>query len=573
MAGDVIDSLSIELNSNATKANKSVDELIGKLGNLANSLSRIDGSGLSGLANGVGKLSSSMQGMKGIGEAKFQNLANGINKLSNIDTAGLNKSASSLYQITKSFGAIGKVGENTKQIATLTSSLSKLGNKGVTNAITNIPQLATAVKNLMTTLSTAPKVSNNLIKMTNAMANLASQGQKVSGATKGITSTFKTYNSSATNATSRTKSLASMFGSLYANFFWVRRGISGIKDAVESSMDYIETLNYFDAAFGQVADTAVKDWKNAGYKSAEEYYNSFSERAKKLTSQMSGYNISSTGALEATGKASLGIDPDQLMNYQATFAQMSSSIGATAEQSLKLSRVLTEIGADLASVKNMDFKKTWNDMASGLAGMSRTLDKYGVNIRNVNLQQQLSDIGIKANIQNLNQNEKALLRTIILLNSTKYAYGDLAETINQPANQVRLLQAGFQNLTRTIGNLFLPIVAKVLPYINGLVIALQRLFSYVGKKLGLDVSELTSSVGDSAFDMSELGDETDNVADGLDDASKKTKKLKNNLSTIGIDKLNIISKDKDKTDKDYNKGLNNSDLAKLNKALDRKSVV
>lgn len=568
MAGDVIDSLSIELNSNATRANKSVDELIGKLGNLANSLTRIDGSGLNGIANGVGKLGNSMQSMKGIGEAKFQNLANGINKLSAIDTAGLNKSASALYQITKSFGEIGKIGENTKQIASLTTDLSKLGNKGISNAITNIPQLATAMKNLMTTLSTAPKVSNNLIKMTNAMANLASQGQKVSGATKGLTSTFKSYDSLATSSTSKTAKLSSMIGKMYQSFFYVKRGISGIKDAVKSSMDYIETLNYFDAAFGQVADTAVKDWKDAGYKSAEQYYNSFSERAKKLTSQMSGYNISPTGSLEATGKASLGIDPNQLMNYQATFAQMSSSIGMTGEQSVKLSRVLTEIGADLASVKNMDFKKTWNDMASGLAGMSRTLDKYGVNIRNVNLQQKLSDIGIQANIQNLNQNEKALLRTIILLNSTKYAYGDLAETINQPANQVRLLQANFQNLSRTIGNLFLPVVAKILPYINGLTIALQRLFAYVGKKLGLDISSLTSSVGDSSFDMSELADNTDDVAGGLDDASKKAKKLKNNINTIGIDKLNIISKDKDKTDKDDNKGLNNSDLAKLNKAFE-----
>ncbi|MFQ9515339.1 MAG: hypothetical protein ACLRZ9_05885 [Eubacterium sp.] len=569
MAGDIIDSLSIELNSNATKANKSIDELIGKLGNLANSLSRIDGSGLNGLANGIGNLANSMQTMKGVGNAKFENLANGINKLTAIDTSGLNKSASSLYQITKSFGEVGKAGESTKSIADLATNLSKLGNKGVSNAVTNIPKLATAMKDLMTTLSTAPKVSNNLIQMTTALAGLASNGQKISGATKGITSSLKTYGSSATNATSKTKSLASMFGSLYANFFWVRRGINGIKDAVKSSMDYIETLNYFDAAFGQVADTAVKDWKSAGYKSAEEYYNSFSERAKKLTSQMSGFDISPTGTLESTGKASLGIDPNRLMNYQATFAQMSSSIGITAENSLKLQRALTEIGADLASVKNMDFNKTWNDMASGLAGMSRTLDKYGVNIRNVNLQQKLSDLGIKANIQNLNQNEKALLRTIILLDSTKYAWGDLAETLNQPANQVRLLQANFQNLTRTIGNLFMPVVAKVLPYINALTIALQQLFSWIGKSLGIDMSKITSSVGDSAFDMNELEDATDGVGDALDDVSDKAKKAKDNINTIGIDKLNIISKNKDTTSTTKtNVGLGDTDLSKLNKAFD-----
>ena len=82
-------------------------------------------------------------------------------------------------------------------------------------------------------------------------------------------------------------------------------------------------------------------------------------------------------------------------------------------------------------------------------------------------------------------------------------------------------------------------MAKILPYINGLVIALQR-FSFVGKKLGLDISGLTSSVGDSSFDMSELADATDDVGEELDDANDKSKKLKNNLNTIGIDKLNMV---------------------------------
>lgn len=663
MAGDVIDSLSIELNSDAKKANDAVGKLIEKLENLKTSISNIEGNNFSQLSTGVKSLADGMKQMQGVKKTDFNRLASGLEKISSVKLDG--GIAEKIQPLATAIQSLNNIKFDTKNIQSFINSISRLGNANLgnlsnvdfskignsirtlasslanaetvqqstismTNAVAKLANagekvgivssslgqfgtslskfftimsrasavssetiqftqaiaslanagnkvsatsghlgaFATELKKFMQVMASAPKVNSSIIQMTQATANLAAQGQKVGSATKGLAKGFSAYGNSTANATSKTKSLASMFGKLYANFFWVRRGISGIKDAVKSSMDYIETLNYFDAAFGQVADTAVKDWKDAGYKSAEQYYNSFSERAKKLTSQMSGYNISPTGSLEATGKASLGIDPNQLMNYQATFAQMSSSIGMTGEQSVKLSRVLTEIGADLASVKNMDFKKTWNDMASGLAGMSRTLDKYGVNIRNVNLQQKLSDIGIQANIQNLNQNEKALLRTIILLNSTKYAYGDLAETINQPANQVRLLQANFQNLSRTIGNLFLPVVAKILPYINGLAIALQRLFTYVGKKLGLDISGLTSSVGDSSFDMSELADNTDDVAGGLDDASKKAKKLKNNINTIGIDKLNIISKDKDKTDKDDNKGLNNSDLAKLNKAFE-----
>ena len=572
MGGDVIDSLSIELKSNSTNANRAVDNLISKLGALQTALAGVKGNGgaLTGIGSGIKQLGQGMKSLEGVNQSKFNSLANGINKLTAIDVAGLNRSASAIRQVSNAFNGIGQAIGNLAPISDLTKSLGKLGGKSVTTAITNIPMLAKAMNGLLTTLSKAPKVSNNVVSMTNALARLASQGQKTSSATKGIRNAFNATGNSTMLLQGRVRSLASIFGTLNANFFWVRRAIYGIRDAVRASMDYIETLNYFDAAFGQVASKAVDGWKEAGYKSAEAYYNSFSKRAKKVTEQMSGYKVSKTGTLDYTGGTTLGIEPNKLMNYQATYGQMASSIGIGAENSLKMSRALTEIGADLASVKNMDFDKTWKDMASGLAGMSRTLDKYGVNIRLVNLQQKLSEIGIEANIQKLNQNEKALLRTIILLDSTKYAWGDLAETINQPANQVRLLKANFQNLTRTIGNLFLPAVAAVLPYINALTIALQRMFNWIGKSLGIDISKLTSGVADSEFDMSELADSTDDVADALDDADKSAKKLKKTTSTIGIDKLNIISKDKDTTDtKKKSKGLDAKGLNQLNDAFEK----
>lgn len=340
------------------------------------------------------------------------------------------------------------------------------------------------------------------------------------------------------------RNVAFGFAKMYACLNLLKRGFSSLSRSIQSSMNYVETLNYFDAAFEQVAGNAVSQWETAGYDSAESYYKSFSARAKELTGKMTGFSISENGMLTETGAPSLGIDPGKLMNYQAMFAQMSSSIGVTSETSLKLSQALTEIGADLASVKNMDFDKVWKDMASGLAGMSRTLDKYGVNIRNVNLQQKLTELGIKANIQALNQNEKALLRGIILLDSTKYAWGDLADTLNLPANQLRLLSANFGNLARAIGNLFLPVVAKVLPYINGLVMALQRLAVWVGSFWGKDLTDLFGNKGGGGSDdLSDFLDSAEGASDALGSAADNAKKLKN--ITMGIDELNIVSQPDD----------------------------
>ena len=530
--GAEIDRLEIGVEAQATKANNALDKLVGKLERLAVSLGSINGNGLGELSLGVDGLGNAMQGMKNVGTTDFNRLAKNIEQIGSIDTSGINKTASAINRISASLGQPETVISGASAIGDLAKGIAKLGNKGVLTAIDNMPKLAIALNDMMNTLSKAPAVSNNLIDMTTALANLASQGNKVGSTTRSMTRSLNGYSASAQSAHKSSRGLASVFGSIYANFFWVKRGADKLWESITTSMDYVEVLNYFDAAFGQVAESAVSQWEDAGYASAEAYYKSFGDRAKQVTSKMTGFAVQDDGTLQATGQPSLGIDPSKLLNYQATFGQMSSSMGVAAETSLKLSQALTEIGGDLASVKNLDFDKVWNDMASGLAGMSRTLDKYGVNIRNVNLQQKLTELGIQANITALNQNDKALLRAIILLDSTRYAWGDLADTINQPANQLRLIESNFKNLSRTIGNLFLPTVTKVLPYVNALVISLQRLATWLGNLLGIDLSGITSSVADSAFDFG-------SIADGAEEATAAADKLQKGIRKF--DELDVIN--------------------------------
>lgn len=543
--GVEIDRLEVQVEAQATKANNQLDKLVGKLNSLSNSLSHINSSGLSGLSSGISKFAQASAQLSNVKTADFTRLTKNIQSLSNLNTQQIYGAASAMRTLSTAINSLGGVSANSMQVAYVAKDISKLGGVNVQRAITNLPLLATAMNNLMATLSKAPSVNRNIIDMTNALANLASQGNRVGSSSSSIVNGLNRTGSAMASTKKQTLSLAAAFGKFYASWWLVIRGASKLWDSIENSMNYVEVLNYFDAAFGQVADSAVSQWEDAGYDSADAYYNSFSSRAKELTSKMTGFNVNDNGTLTATGNASLGINPTKLMNYQATFAQMSSSIGVASETSLLLSQALTEIGADLASVKNMDFDKVWKDMASGLAGMSRTLDKYGVNIRNVNLQQKLFNLGINENITNLNQNDKELLRAIILLDSTKYAWGDLADTLNQPANQLRLLDSNFNNLSRTLGNLFLPAVSNVLPYVNGLVIALQRLFTWVGNLLGIDISGITSAVGDGAFDIGELVEDTDDLTDSLGEASKAADKLKKGIR--GFDELNIITT---KTDDD-----------------------
>lgn len=576
----------------------SIADGIGKFSNSIKTMGGVDykGSGLNAVINSINRLSQvDVSGFDSgkLGEIihKLSNLAeipdvsSGVNRfvnsmarLANSGEYIANVSAelpalgSSLKLIAESFIGVDGISDSVNRLVQSIAQLASSGNKiGQTSG--QLGTLAKEVLSFFDVMKTAPKISENTVRMTEALAQLATASWKINKATNSLTNSFPrlsnatnglgnagrklssmigsassaiaNFGNTATVTTRKTGSLTSQLAGLYAKFFTVTRGIKALWNSVKSASDYVETLNYFNSAFDQVTDGLdISKWQNAGVKSAEEYVGSFEKRAKELTKKMTGFEVSDAGDLTRISGGSLGLNPNDTMNYQATYAQMASSMGATADASTKVSQALTEIGADLASVKNLEFNDVWNDMASGITGMSRALDKYGINIRVANLQQELYNLGIDATVSSLSQSDKAILRTITILNSSKYAWADLASTINQPANQVRMLKSNFEALGRSIGTLFLPIVAKVLPYINGLVMALERAFSWLAKLLGIKLSDYVSSTGKASVDMGDIADSTDNAASGLDNANDNAKKLQKTLSVLSFDELNQLNDNK-----------------------------
>lgn len=481
----------------------------------------------------------------------------------------LPKLGEELRKIVVSFSGIGNISQ---PINTFVQSMSQLANAGdkTGKTATQLNDLANSLKSFFQTMSTAPRISSSTIQMTQAIAQLANSGSNAGRAARSTAGAFSRLGQGAAASTGKVRKLGNAVGnvgskarkslpsimSLVAKFWTLKFVVGKFGSAIESSMNFLEDYNYFQAAFRQVADKAGETWSEAGYDSAEAYANSFSNRARELTSKMSGFDVSDNAILTAnkSGK-SLGMDPSMLLNYQGQFAQLSSSMGTTSEQALKLSNALTMIGADLASVKNLDFSTVYENLSSGLVGMSRAVDKYGANIRVANLQQYAANLGIQTSVSNMDQASKAMLRTIVILDSTRYAWADMANTINMPANQLRILRANLVSCARALGNIFMPVVAAVLPYINGLVIAFQRLLTYIGSLLGVDtkIGKMFGSIGggsenlsnalDSIDDsgISNVDDTTKDTDNNLKNATKNAKKLKQFLASY--DELEVMSKD------------------------------
>ena len=552
--GAEIDRLDINIETQSTKAVAALDTLIKKLESVSASVGKINGSNLASFANGIEKICKASSGMSTINANSFKHLADGIKAISGIPTSNMLKTAVNIRVLASGMNKLGAVSQNAKDLGNVANNISKLGGKNIDKAIENMPRISKALNEMMSTLSKAPVVSENLIQMTNAIANLSSQGARagsISGAassdaekkTSLFSGAFSKLASSIRNSHKGLKSFAELSGSFYANFYPIIRGFKRAWKSVESSMDFLETVNYFEVAMRKLGDDAASNWQQAGYDSAESYANSFSDRAKQLTAKMTGYEIDSDGNATYTGKKNLGMNPNTVMNYQAMFAQVSESIGVAEESALNFSNALTMLGTDWASLRNTTFEQSFEKFASALAGQSRAVRAFGIDITNATLQEYAYKYGLSTAVSEMNQATKAQLRLLAMLDQSKVAFGDMANTMNSPSNQLRMLQQNFANLARTIGNLFLPIVEKVLPYINGLVMALQRLFAWIGSLLGIEFKSINSSMGGADNGMENFVSDTEDAGDALKEADKAAKKLKNTV--LGFDELNQLNDNSD----------------------------
>lgn len=385
----------------------------------------------------------------------------------------------------------------------------------------------------------------------------AGKGSSVSGLTSGL----KSYTTSASKATKSTASLAAAFGKFYASYFLVIRGVKALGRAIESSMDYIETYNYYNVIMDKIGTEFGDAWKENGYGSAEEYSKSFKQRLNALTGGMTGFKIGEEGGLYASDSIGLGLDPDKIMGFQAEVSSITNAVGLMGETSLNTSKALTMLSADLSSLKNQDLETVMTNLRSGLIGQSRALYKYGIDITNNTLAEYALANGIKKKVSEMTQAEKMQLRMLAILDQSKVAYGDMANTINGVANQYRIFKQQVSNLARIIGNLFIPVLQKVLPYVNGFIIALQRLFTWVGNLLGVDWSKMMDGISSGYTDtgLEALGDSADDTTDALENANKAAKKLKKTI--FGYDQLNIAQDNTEDTGTDANVGGGGIDLS------------
>lgn len=532
-----LDSLEVKITGTATKAINSVDKLINQLTRLSTSLATVNGSSLSGLANDVSQLGSAMQNMNA-GTADFTRLAKNITKIGSVDSVALTNTATSLQAVTKAVASISAIPQNATQVTEFAKSLGKLGSKSIENAVVNIPKLGNALNGLMTTLSRAPTVSQNVIQMTNALANLASQGSKVGTSSNSLQKSLYGVSTSARTATRSSWNLASAIGKFYATYFMVIRGSKKLIEAIKSTTDYIEAFNYQAVAFGKIGSEWDKDYEKYGYDNATAYAESFQSRVNDTLGKLSGLKVNVQGGLlEESGAKNLGLNIQEVTQYASQLASVTNSLGQTGEATTAITKSMTMLAGDISSLFNVDYSTVAQNLQSGLIGQSRALYKYGIDITNATLATYAYNLGISKSVSEMTQMEKQQLRVLAILDQSKVSWGDLANTINSPSNMLRQFSNNMKEVGMVAGQLFIPILSKVMPIVNGVTIAIKRLLVNLASLMGVKID--FESFGQSGY--KDTSDGLEDISDGYQDVADSAKKA--TLSLMGFDEINKLQDD------------------------------
>lgn len=502
MADNELDSLELKIKANATDANNALDKLVENLKNLSSSLGVINNVNFLNFSNGVKNITNAMQGMKSVSTADFTRLSKGIQKISTIDTAAINKASTAMAYLSKSFNSMQATSEATKQITELVTGIKQLGYASAAKAIDNIPKLSSAMKQLMQELSKAPQVSQNLIDMTNALANLSRTGASSGRAATSLSKNFLNVSSSANSATKSSWSLASAFGKLYASYWLVFRGISKLGDSIDIASSLIEVENVVRTTFGNY---------------------------ENLVNDMAKTSIQDFGMSELSVK-----------QYSSRFQAMGVAMGFSQKKMADMSIELTKLTADMASFYDVEQSDVARNLQAIFTGETEPLRKYGLDLTQATLKEWALKNGLDANVSSMTQAEKTMLRYRYVMANTAAAQGDFAKTADTWHNQTVILKQSFQELAGIIGT---SLINAFKPFLSGLNFAMTQVINFaetvtnaLGAIFGWKFEVTNKGIAD---DWSDAANSADDIADSTGNAAKNVEKL--NKGVRQFDELKLIT--------------------------------
>lgn len=458
--------------------------------------------GLKNTAKGIAAISDAVKGLDV--SQKLSNLADSLSKLNGLRDLKISSSiGNQLSAISTAVNSIQDTsGSKLEALSDGLRPLYELGKSQMGSFINQLKKLPEVMAELDKT--DIGKFAEQMKKLSEAMKPFADEMQKVStgfssfpSRIQKVISSSDQYNNAMKKAATQTNGFGiAIKGLKFATLLYAFRKVASFLGyAITKAGEYQEDMNLFTVSMGEYAEEAYR----------------YAQQVSEV----------------------MGIDPAEWMRNQGVFNTIISGFGVAADKAAFMSKNLTQLGYDIASFYNINFSDAMQKVQSGIAGELEPLRRLGYDLSVARLQQEALNLGITKSVSAMTQAEKAQLRYYAMMTQVTQVQGDMARTLENPTNMLRVLKAQLEQVTRSIGNLFIPILTKVLPVLIAFAKALREIIAAIAKLFGVTLQE---PVWKNGFSNAATG--SGEIADNLSDATDSAKKLKQYLA--GFDELNVM---------------------------------
>lgn len=554
-----IEQLSVTISASSTKAKKQVDALVESVRELKKAFS-----GIENTASSIGKLTTAFKGLTEINK-QTKDAANSVNNLAK----GLDNFRNASKSLTGIYTSI-------EVVNSLVTSLSKLEDeakaaKSIGTALNNIAKGVETFKTFKDSADDIERSANTINMMANAMKNLGDASATLKGITTTVKNVQKATSGAGTEAKNQSNNAKTGIDKIKASIDGMRKSLTNAGGAFSSFLREISVapkgiLGFINGLNSSV-NGLLKGFIALGV-GANRIYSKLRTVIDLSNKYQEDYNLFTVSlgeyaqaAEEYANKVAdvMGIDPADWMRNQGVFNTIIKGFGVAGDRAYTMSTQLTQLGYDLSSLYNLDVSEAFKKLQSGISGELEPLRQLGYDLSVARLEQEKANVtfkdtagnvkdlsialddatlaslaldkGITKSVADMTQAEKSQLRYFAIMTQVTDAQGDMSRTLDAPANQLRVLSAQFTMLGREIGNIFIPVLNKLLPYITAVTKAVRTLAAYLADLAGFQLTEVDYS---SVKTVSQIED----IEDAWDGATSKAKEFKKFL--LGIDELNII---------------------------------
>nr|DAE34329.1 MAG TPA: minor tail protein [Caudoviricetes sp.] len=512
MADVDITSLSVEISAESQGAELNIDKLataISKLrtkGNVGKVCSSLDA-----LTKSISALKSASSGMDGLSR-----INDFMDRISNVN---LSESAKGIRSVASALTRISSVDLKGIDLSGLKGKMNSLQN-GLSPLSKVDASGLRSVSSALNSIAKIPDFSSKLDSKT--LDDFATSCKKITDALDPLASKIETVGNS--------------FSKLPSNIQKVIAATDGAtKASGKSAKSYMSLSNQLNGFIRSAAKLVSLKAIATYLGNAAEKFNSYYEAANLFGVSMKGLTGEASTFINKM-ETLLGIDPTEAMNNMATIQGLTTSFGMASDKAYVLSKNLTQLGYDLASLKNIPVAESFTKIQAAISGELEPIRRLGVDLSQARLQQELLNLGYSQSVSSLSQADKAVLRYIAIMKQTTDAQGDFARTLSSPANMIRILQAQLNSLARAVGSLLYPALKSILPPLIAAVELVKELVTGIASMMGVKVE---------FPDFSSASDAVGDVTDAMDNTTKATgkaaKAFKNYI--MGFDELNVIQKD------------------------------